>query len=275
MRRQRAASAGIGGHGDDALDVGQHFGGAADFGQDDDAIDPQHAGQPWVLGVVETRQAGLDMLQGLVVVAELHQLMREVAMQHRVVAMAACRRRIAQRLVHVGEGLLGFVARRIAARDRVQQQAALIVAQHGQAFVAQRQHKLQRFVVAALAPQAARQAGLRQDAARPIAQALEDLLRSTQLGRGNPRPREVDQMEAPCQPRPALAGGITTRQRLGQRLVGQFDRARRVDVEQLPGLLRQAACFTGAGGGGRTHAGIVSVEGGLLDCVASTRWRMK
>ncbi len=121
VRRQRATPAGVGGQRGHAAHVVQDFGGATHVGVHDDAVDPQDAGQARVLRVVETRQSGLDMLECGVLVAQLHQLVREVAVQHRVVAVAARWRRVAQRLIHVGKRLLGFVARGVAAGDGVEQ----------------------------------------------------------------------------------------------------------------------------------------------------------
>jgi hypothetical protein len=264
VRRQCAAPGGVGGQRGNAAHVVQHLGGATQIGVHDDAVDPQDARQAQVLRGVEARQSGFDVLQRGVVVAQLHQLVREIAVQHRVVAVAACRRRVAQRLVHVGEGLLGLVARRVAAGNRVQQQAALLVAQHGQALVAQGQHEAQRLVVAAGAPQAARDAGLRQQAAGAVAQALEHRLRGAQLGHGLARPREVDQVKAARQPRPAFSRRIAARPGLGQRLVGERDRGGRVDVQQLPRALREAQGFAGARGGSLGHASILRAAYGKM-----------
>jgi len=65
--------------------------------------------------------------QRLVAVAQLQQLVREVAVQHRLVAVAARGGGVAQRLVHVGEGAVALAQRRVAAGDGVQQHAALLV----------------------------------------------------------------------------------------------------------------------------------------------------
>jgi hypothetical protein len=273
VRRQRAAAAGVGGQRGDAAHVDQHLGGAAHVGVHDDAVDPQDARQARVLGVVEACEAGFDVLQRRVVVAQLQQLVREVAVKHRVIAVAACRRRVAQRLVHVGEGLLGLVARRVAAGNRVQQQAALLVAQHRHALVAQGEHEAQRLVVAAGAPQAARDAGLREDAAGAVAQALEHRLRGAQLGHRFARAREVDQVKAARQPRPAFGRCVAARPGLGQRLVGQRDRGGRVDVQQLPRALREAQGVTGARGGGLGHASILRAGCGKMPLTASCRSR--
>jgi hypothetical protein len=78
--------------------------------------------------------------------------MRQVAVQHHVEAGVLAGAGLAQRPVHVGEGLLRLAEFRITACDGVQQHAAFVVLQDAQAFVAQRQHALQRFAELAGAP---------------------------------------------------------------------------------------------------------------------------
>ena len=223
-----------------AVHVGHGLLRAIEAGQADHAVDQQHAHQALVAQLSAAREAFLDVAHGLVVVAELDQLVRQVAVQHHLEAVAACGPRLVQRLVHVGEGLLRLAERRVAAGDHVQQHAQLITPEHAQPFGAQGQHALQRFAVLGLAPQAAGDAHLGQQVAGAVVGDGEAALRGRQFARGLLRRGVPDEMQPAHQACPALGGGIAFFQRTRQRLVGQHDAALGVAVEQLPGAARQA-----------------------------------
>ena len=239
----RAATRRAGGQAAHLQHVEHRFLRAVEFGQADDAVDQQHTEQPWVVQLAAARDALVEIAQRLVVVADLLQLVREIAMQHRIEAAPVRGARVAQRLVHVGKGLLRAPLSRIAAGDGVEQHAALLVLQHLQALFAQRQHLLERRSELAFAPQAARQPGAGQDVAGAIVQRLELLLRQGEFGRGLGRRAEVQQVVADGQPRPGLTGYVVVGNSRLQRLARQLDRARGVLVKQLPRLAGQAQPF--------------------------------
>ena len=265
MQRVGASTAGVGGHGQHLLDVGQGFSSTAQIGQDDDAVDQQRTAQKAVARALAARQALAGVAQRLFAVAQLGQLIGQVAVQHGIETVAAPRAGIAQGLVHVSDGLLGLAQRRVATGDGVEQCSALMVAQHAQALVAQRQQQVHRCPVLAAAQQRARQAHGGQDAASPVAQRVEPHTCALQLiGRLGQR-AETLQVKAPHRARPGLGQGISRVQRQRQRPVGMADGAVGIHQQQGPGPCSQAqgrcgGCRGGRGsgrGGGR-HADIIA-----------------
>ena len=239
-RFDAAAPGRAGRHGQHRGDVGQRLRCAAQFGQADHAVDQQHAEQPRVLQPRTAGQALLDMLQAVLVIADLQQLVREVAVQHRVEAVAARRAGVAQRLEHVREGLRRLAQRRVAAGDGVEQHAALVVAQHAHALVAQRQHRGKRLAHAAFAPHRARQRGAGQQVAGAVAAALEALQGMLQLAPGLGHGAEVELVVAQRDARPAFGDDVAAAHRGIEGALGEAARLRRIDVQQVPGAARLA-----------------------------------
>jgi hypothetical protein len=238
VRRDRAAAVGVGRHREQRGDVGQGLLGPAELGQADDAVDAQHAQQARVVELAAAQQPFLDVAQCLLVVADLHQLVRQVAVQHGVEAAPAARAGVAQRLVHVGEGLRRVAVGRVAAGDGVEQHAALLVAEHAQALVAQGQHLRQRVGEAALAPHRARECGTREDRAGTVAGEVEAALGLAQLGRRLGSGGVVQAVQPEREPGPALGVQVERRDRGGGGAFGRRARRGGVDMEQVPGPAR-------------------------------------
>ena len=203
MRVHRPAPVAVGRQAQQAPHVGQRFGRTVQVAQADHAVDAEHAEEPRIVELPAALQPFLDVAERLVIVAELDQLVRQVAVQHHVEALAAAGAGLAQRLVHVGEGLLRFAQLRIAAGDGGEQQAAPVALEDAQPLVAQRQHALQCGGKGALAPVAARQADLCQQLAGAVRLQRKAALRRLQIGDGLLR-RAVHRVEAARQPGPAL-----------------------------------------------------------------------
>ena len=235
--------------------VGRRLGRAAQIGQADHAVDEQGAHQARVVQALAACDALVDVAQRFFVVAELQQLVRQIAVQHGVEAVATGRVHLAQRLVHVGERALGVARHRIAARDGIEQQAALLVLEHAQALVAQGQHRRERLAEAAAAPQGTGHARSGEDVTGTVADGVEAGLGVVERGDGLARRGEVQQVKAPRERGPGP--GLSMIGLLGQcrRLIGQSDGIRRVHMQQLPGALRQTQRF-GIGGlnGAARHA---------------------
>jgi hypothetical protein len=143
----------------------------------------------------------IDVTQRLLAIADLQQLVRQIAVQHDVEAVPMLRARAAQRLVHVGKRLLRPAVRGIAAGDRVDKDATQLRMQDAQPLVPQRQDLGQRLLAPARTPQAVHQPGpaLRRDVFA-LQRKRERRLRERD------RARRVDMLQPPRLARHAQGG---------------------------------------------------------------------
>jgi hypothetical protein len=228
----------VGRDGAHLVHVGQGFTGAAEFGQRDHAVDQQGRQQPGVGQPPATLQALVDLHQRGLGIAQLHQLVAQVAVQRHFETRRPGGRRVAQRRVHVGEGLVGLARHRVAAGNGIEQHASLLMAQQLQAFVAQLHQAAVGLRQPTLAPPGPGDPGLGQDGAGAVARLLAGLARLLQLADGVCRRGQVQRIEAQHQLRPGTAELIAARQCACT--FCERDRPCAVGLKQFPRALRQA-----------------------------------
>ena len=226
-------------------------------GQAQHPVQQQHPEQVLVRHAPAALDAFVDVLQRLVVVAELQQFVGEIAEQDDIEAVSARGVRFPQGLVEVRKRLGRIAAGRMATRDDVQHHAALFGVQHLHALVAQGHHAAERLQHLALAPVAARLAHLRHDFAAAIAAGAEAALGGFQfdqrLRRGVVAKPVVPQRQA----RPPFGLDVSAGQRPDEGLLGERQGTRRVGVLEFPGLTGATKRRRGWLPGARRHPRIL------------------
>ena len=206
------------------------------IGQAQHPVEQQHSEQVLVRHAPAALDAFVDVLQGLVVVAELQQFVGEIAEQDDVETVSARGVRLPQCLVEVRERLGRIAAGRMATRDDVEHHAALFGVQHLHAVVAQGHHTAERLQHLALAPVAARLGHLRHDFAAAIAAGTEAALRGLQFDQRLRRGVVAKPVMPQRQPRPPFGLDVAAGQRPDEGLLGERQGPRRIGVLDFPGL---------------------------------------
>jgi hypothetical protein len=115
------------------------------------------------------------------------------------------------------------------------------VLQHAQAFVAQRQHRIDGFAVASAAPQRTGDAGGAQDVAIAFAQLVKDAARGGQLVSGLGQGAEMQPVETACQAGPGFGVAVVRGLDALQRAFGTAQCGRSIGMQARPGLARESA----------------------------------